>query len=46
MLNDERDEAIVHINDKPRHVKVGDRILIHKAEFHSVLTPEDSGCAF
>ena len=39
-------KAIVHINDEPHAVKAGDRILIHKTEFHSVSTAEDSGCAF
>ena len=39
-------EAIVYINDEPHKVKAGDRILIHKTEFHSVSTPAGSGCAF
>ncbi len=39
-------KATVFINDTPHHVKAGDRILIHKTEFHSVSTFEDSGCAF
>ena len=36
--------AIVHINNKPHYVKKGDRILIHKTEFHSVSTYDDGGC--
>ena len=39
-------EAVVYINDVPHEVKAGDRILIHKTEFHSVSTPAGSGCAF
>lgn len=39
-------KAIVHVNDVAHAVKAGDRILIHKTEFHSVSTPDDSGCAF
>ena len=39
-------KAVVYINDKPHDVKAGDRILIHKTEFHSVSTPAESGCAF
>lgn len=39
-------KAVVHINGEPHVVKAGDRILIHKTEFHSVTTADDSGCAF
>ena len=39
-------KATVFVDDIPHSVKTGDRLLIHKAEFHSVSTPEDSGCAF
>ena len=38
--------ATVFVDDVPHNVTAGDRILIHKAEFHSVDTPEDSGCDF
>ena len=39
-------KATVFIDDAPNKVAAGDRILIRKAEFHSVDTPDDSGCAF
>ena len=39
-------EAVVYINDGPHEVKAGDRILIHKTEFHNVSTSAESGCAF
>jgi len=39
-------KAVVYINNEPHAVKAGDRILIHKTEFHSVSTPAESGCAF
>src|SRR3546814_9976624 len=39
-------EATVFINDTPHAVSAGDRILIHKAEYHSVATSAASGCAF
>lgn len=39
-------KATVFINDEPHKVEKGDRILIRQAEFHSVSTPEDSGCKF
>lgn len=38
-------EAIVFVNDQPHRVAKGDRILIHKGEYHSVTTEEKS-CAF
>ena len=38
--------ATVFVNDVPHIVAAGDRILIHKTEFHSVDTPEGSGCEF
>lgn len=39
-------KATVFIDDVPHTVQSGDRLLIRKAEFHSVSTPEDSGCEF
>src|SRR3546814_6643323 len=39
-------EATVFINDTPHAVSAGDRILIHKAEYHSVATSAASGCSF
>lgn len=39
-------KATVFVNFKPFQVGAGDRLLIHKGEFHSVDTPADSGCAF
>ncbi len=39
-------KATVFVNDEPHIVSAGDRLLIHKAEFHSVSTPDDSGCSF
>ena len=39
-------KATVHVNFEPHEVVAGDRLLIHKEEFHSVDTPADSGCAF
>ncbi|API59833.1 hypothetical protein BSL82_11310 [Tardibacter chloracetimidivorans] len=39
-------EATVFINDAPHAVSAGDRILIHKAEYHSVATSAVSGCSF
>src|SRR3546814_20512709 len=39
-------EATVFINDTPHAVSAGDRILIHKAEYHSVATSAASGCYF
>lgn len=39
-------KATVYVNDVPHMVKSGDRILIHKTEFHSVSTPQDSRCEF
>ena len=39
-------KATVFVNDVPHQVVKGDRLLIHKTEFHSVSTPDDSGCAF
>src|SRR3546814_17801985 len=36
-------EATVFINDTPHAVSAGDRILIHKAEYHSVATSAASG---
>ena len=39
-------KAIVYVNHKPHQVVSGDRMLIHKEEFHSVSTPVDSSCAF
>lgn len=39
-------KATVFVDDVSHPVKSGDRLLIHKAEFHSVSTPDDSGCAF
>lgn len=39
-------EATVFVNDQPHMVKAGDRLLIHKTEFHSVSTPDHAGCAF
>ncbi len=39
-------KATVFVNDVPHSVCAGDRLLIGKAEFHSVSTPEDSGCEF
>lgn len=39
-------KATVYVNDEPIVVKKGDRLLIRKAEFHSVSTFADSGCAF
>lgn len=38
--------ATVYVNDTPNEVKAGDRLLIRKAEYHSVETAPDSGCAF
>jgi|GEM_PF-1334928 len=38
--------ATVFVDDVPHAVKAGDRLLIRKAEFHSVSTPKDSGCEF
>lgn len=38
--------AIVYVNDVPHEVKSGDRLLIRRAEFHSVSTFDDEGCAF
>lgn len=39
-------KAIVYVNDVPHDVTAGDRILIHKTEFHSVTTYKECGCAF
>jgi len=39
-------KATVFVEDIPYAVKDGDRLLIRKAEFHSVSTPDDSGCTF
>lgn len=39
-------KAIVYVNDVPHEVVAGDRLLIRKAEFHSVSTFDDKGCAF
>jgi mannose-6-phosphate isomerase-like protein (cupin superfamily) len=39
-------KATVFVNDVPHIVNAGDRLLIGKTEFHSVSTPEDSGCEF
>lgn len=39
-------KAVVFVNDEPHAVSAGDRLRIRKTEFHSVSTPEDSGCAF
>lgn len=39
-------EATVYVDDVPNAVKAGDRLLIRKAEFHSVETGAESGCAF
>lgn len=39
-------KATVFVNDVPHQVNAGDRLLIHKTEFHSVSTPEESGCEF
>ncbi len=39
-------KATVFVNDQPHAVKAGDRLLIHKTEFHSVSTGADIGCAF
>jgi len=39
-------KATVFINDVAHDVVAGMRILIHKGEFHSVSTPNDSGCEF
>ena len=39
-------QATVFVNDVPHDVSAGDRILIHKTEFHSVSTSNDSGCKF
>jgi len=41
-----RGKATVFVEDRPHAVKQGDRVLIRKAEFHSVATPADSGCEF
>ncbi|MFN3211714.1 MAG: cupin domain-containing protein [Henriciella sp.] len=38
--------ATVHVNFEPIDVVAGDRLLIHKGEFHSVDTPAETGCAF
>ncbi|MGJ8564725.1 MAG: cupin domain-containing protein [Alphaproteobacteria bacterium] len=39
-------KATVFVDDVPHNVKAGDRLLVRKAEFHSVSTPKDSGCEF
>lgn len=39
-------KATVFVDDVPHDVNAGDRLLIGKAEFHSVSTPADSGCEF
>lgn len=39
-------EATVYVSFDPINVVAGDRVLIHKGEFHSVDTPAHSGCAF
>lgn len=39
-------KAIVYVNFEPFKVVAGDRLVIHKGEFHSVDTPEGSGCSF
>jgi len=39
-------EATVFVNDEPHQVANGDRLLIAKGEWHSVSTPEGSGCQF
>ena len=39
-------KATVFVNFEPFNVVAGDRLLIHKGEFHSVDTPDDAGCAF
>jgi quercetin dioxygenase-like cupin family protein len=39
-------KATVFVDDQPHAVKQGDRLLIRKAEFHSVATSADSGCEF
>jgi len=39
-------KATVYVNFEPIDAIAGDRLLIHKGEFHSVDTPENSGCAF
>jgi len=41
-----RGKATVFVDDVPHQVSAGDRLLIAKAEFHSVSTPDDSGCEF
>lgn len=41
-----RGTATVFIDDTPHPVIAGDRILIHKTEFHRVDTSPDNGCAF
>jgi len=38
--------ATVFVNDVPHKVFAGSRLLIHKAEYHSVQTGPDSGCEF
>jgi len=39
-------KGTVFVNDEPHQVVKGDRILIHKAEYHSVSTGNDEGCEF
>lgn len=39
-------EATVYVDDVPNKVRAGDRLLIRKAEFHSVATNATSGCQF
>ena len=41
-----RGEATVFVNDVPHKVTAGTRLLIHKTEYHSVSTDENSGCEF
>ena len=39
-------KAIVYVNHEPIEVIAGDRLLVRPAEFHSVDTGPDDGCAF
>jgi mannose-6-phosphate isomerase-like protein (cupin superfamily) len=38
--------ATVFVNDVPHAVRAGDRLLIRKAEYHSVATSDKIGCSF
>ncbi len=39
-------KGTVFVNDEPHQVAKGDRILIHKTEYHSVSTGREEGCEF